>query len=575
MLTVINNDKDNPCLDKNLSLGIDQACFSVINDTPENLALYSVIHDCYVVNCEGLKWSNLTPHSNTTLVVDAKLPLHIFYRDSKGLEWCHDTFNFKQYGHYGWNITDERGGCSSVYTLYDSWNPYLPILAAFMMFLLVATVFKTSKMIIRTVKLFRQRENGIDNDQERLQDSDNSPGLISVTKTSSRLKSVDAFRGIAILLMIFMNNGGGKYYFFEHSPWNGLTVADVVLPWFAWIMGFMIVKSIRLSLQLSISRKRILFRLMRRSLILIFLGLMINSYGQRNYTLWNLRFPGILQLLAITFFVCGALETVFLKPQRSFQYGRLAFLSDIFDSWPQWLFITGLTTLHTLLIFLLPVPGCPEGYLGPGGCHRRGKYVNCTAGAAGYIDREIFGNHMYNKTENPLYRHTLPHDPEGLMNTLSAILIVYLGVHAGRIFFTYYQCSSKLIRWLAWSAVTGLIAGILCNFQKEDGVIPVNKNMMSLSYILATTSFAFLLFAILHLLIDHKKYWNGAPFIYAGANPIFLYVGHYLMKDLFPFAWNIVGPSTHSFFLLMNLWTTVLWGFIAYLLYKKDIILSI
>lgn len=36
---------------------------------------------------------------------------------------------------------------------------------------------------------------------------------------------------IAILLMIFVNNGGGKYYFFEHSPWNGLTVADLVLPW--------------------------------------------------------------------------------------------------------------------------------------------------------------------------------------------------------------------------------------------------------------------------------------------------------------------------------------------------------
>ncbi|XP_051168697.1 heparan-alpha-glucosaminide N-acetyltransferase-like isoform X2 [Leptopilina boulardi] len=576
MLTLINNDKDNPCLNKNLSLGIDQACFSVINDTPGNLTLYSVINDCYVVNCEGLKWATLLPHSNTTLVTEAKLPLHIFFKDSKkGYEWCHDTFNFRQYGHYGWNITDENGGCSSIYTMYTSWNPYLPILAALMMFVLVATIFTTSKMIIRTVKLFRQRENGIDNDHERLQESDASPGLISISKTSSRMKSVDAFRGIAILLMIFVNNGGGKYYFFEHSPWNGLTVADLVLPWFAWIMGFMIVKSIRVSLQLSISRKRILFKLMRRSLILILLGLMVNSYAQTKYTLWNLRFPGILQLLAITFFICAAIETIFLKPQRSFQYGRLVFLSDIFDSWPQWLIVTALTTLHTLMIFLLHVPGCPDGYFGPGGCHRRGKYVNCTGGAVGYIDREIFGNHLYNKTENPLYRHTLPHDPEGLMNTLSAVLIVYLGVHAGRIFFTYYQCTAKMIRWLVWSVVTGLIAGLLCNFEKENGVIPINKNMMSLSYVLATSSFAFLLFTILHLLIDYKKYWTGAPFIYAGANPILLYVGHYLTKGLFPFAWDIMGTPTHTFALLMNLWTTVLWGFIAYLLYRKDIIISI
>jgi predicted acyltransferase len=36
---------------------------------------------------------------------------------------------------------------------------------------------------------------------------------------------------IAILLMIFVNNGGGDYVFFKHAAWNGLTVADLVLPW--------------------------------------------------------------------------------------------------------------------------------------------------------------------------------------------------------------------------------------------------------------------------------------------------------------------------------------------------------
>lgn len=84
-------------------------------------------------------------------------------------------------------------------------------------------------------------------------------------------------------------------------------------------MGFMIVKSIRVNLQLSISRKRILLKLMRRVIILILLGLMVNSYAQDKYTLSNLRFPGILQLLAITFFICAGIETIFLKPQRSFQ----------------------------------------------------------------------------------------------------------------------------------------------------------------------------------------------------------------------------------------------------------------
>lgn len=38
-------------------------------------------------------------------------------------------------------------------------------------------------------------------------------------------------------MMIFVNYGGGKYWFFEHAEWNGLTVADLLFPWFMWMMG--------------------------------------------------------------------------------------------------------------------------------------------------------------------------------------------------------------------------------------------------------------------------------------------------------------------------------------------------
>lgn len=59
-----------------------------------------------------------------------------------------------------------------------------------------------------------------------------------------------------------------------------------------------------------------------------------------------------------------------------------------------------------------------------------------------------------------------------------------------------------------------------------------------------------------------------------GTNPIFLYVGHTLTKGLFPWAWRIVHP-THASVLFMNLWTTVLWTMIAYVLYRKDIIITV
>ena len=37
------------------------------------------------------------------------------------------------------------------------------------------------------------------------------------------------------MLMIFVNFGGGGYWFFSHPPWNGLTVADLVFPWYVFL----------------------------------------------------------------------------------------------------------------------------------------------------------------------------------------------------------------------------------------------------------------------------------------------------------------------------------------------------
>ena len=37
-----------------------------------------------------------------------------------------------------------------------------------------------------------------------------------------------------------------------------------------------------------------------------------------------------------------------------------------------------------------------SGYLGPGGLYDNASYINCTGGAAGYIDRWFFGDgHIY------------------------------------------------------------------------------------------------------------------------------------------------------------------------------------
>ena len=78
----------------------------------------------------------------------------------------------------------------------------------------------------------------------------------------------------------------------------------------------------------------------------------------------------------------------------------------------------------------------------------------------------------------------------------------------------------KIIRLLMWSALLGVIAGGLCGFSKNDGWIPVNKNLWSLSFILTTACFAMFLLAVLYFLIDVVNIWTGTPFHYPSVNSI-------------------------------------------------------
>lgn len=82
---------------------------------------------------------------------------------------------------------------------------------------------------------------------------------------------------------------------------------------------------------------------------------------------------------------------------------------------PQWIFILSCIFLHTMITFLVPIPGCGRGYVGPGGLHEHGKYFNCTGGVAGYIDRAVFGEHMYHHAScHAMYETTQYVDPEGI-----------------------------------------------------------------------------------------------------------------------------------------------------------------
>ena len=62
-----------------------------------------------------------------------------------------------------------------------------------------------------------------------------------------RLISLDVFRGIAITGMILVNMAGvaeQAYPALVHADWNGCTVADLVFPFFLFIVGVAIAFSL-------------------------------------------------------------------------------------------------------------------------------------------------------------------------------------------------------------------------------------------------------------------------------------------------------------------------------------------
>lgn len=83
----------------------------------------------------------------------------------------------------------------------------------------------------------------------------------------------------------------------------------------------------------------------------------------------------------------------------------------------QWIISLVIIGVHSCITFLLHVPGCPPGYLGPGGLHKHSSFENCTGGAAGYIDRFVFKEqHIYSRpSSKKIYHNALRFDPEGVV----------------------------------------------------------------------------------------------------------------------------------------------------------------
>ncbi|NJR71757.1 MAG: DUF1624 domain-containing protein [Gammaproteobacteria bacterium] len=328
------------------------------------------------------------------------------------------------------------------------------------------------------------------------------------TSSSSRLISLDAFRGFTIAGMVLVNNPGdwgNLYSQLAHAEWHGWTFTDWIFPFFLFICG--------VSMTFSLANKRaanphavedkfaLLISLWKRASHYIFIGLMLNFIPK--FDLETLRIPGVLQRIAL----CTMLAAPIV----------------LYCQWQaQLLWIVGLLTFYTAVMLLVPVPDV-NGIVAAGAL-QPGRDVGA------FIDRIFLDGHMWAKSKT--------WDPEGLFSTLSALTSMLFGVLVGHWLAANVSRAEKTV-WM-------LLAGLLCLWLGaiiDATIMPINKSLWTSSYAIAMTGWALLVFGAFYWLIDgnddvslkQKSQRVFLPFTIYGMNALFIFAFSGLVAKMLGF----------------------------------------
>ena len=132
---------------------------------------------------------------------------------------------------------------------------------------------------------------------------------------STRLTSLDLFRGATIAAMILVNNPGNDhaYWPLEHAEWNGWTPTDLIFPFFLFIVGVSLVFSSESRLSRGDSRSLLLRHAFRRAVIIFAIGLALNWLVDLLLSR-GVRIPGVLQRIGICYFAASILY-LYVRPR--------------------------------------------------------------------------------------------------------------------------------------------------------------------------------------------------------------------------------------------------------------------
>lgn len=148
---------------------------------------------------------------------------------------------------------------------------------------------------------------------------------------TKRFESLDVLRGLTVTFMCMVNNPGTWAHMYppmKHASWVGCTPTDLIYPFFIFCAGCAMAFSY--SKFDSFSGKAFM-KLLKRSIGIFMVGLLLNLYPfyptsphcedwtfWQNWTYWlsNKRIMGVLQRIALSYFIAGVLALWLRKPKK-------------------------------------------------------------------------------------------------------------------------------------------------------------------------------------------------------------------------------------------------------------------
>ncbi len=423
---------------------------------------------------------------------------------------------------------------------------------------------------------------------------------LSGETTSQRLYSLDALRGFDMFWIMgaeeIVNemdkatNGNSFWHGFAnqltHPAWNGFHMYDLIFPLFLFMAGAATPFSVGREIEKGKSKSELLMRVIKRGLILVMLGLVVNNglqlpvmlpllYIGTVIWLFQVSFklvksPVAAVLLAAAMTVAAGLMSYFISGGSSISVANVRFgsvlgrigLAYMFANIiyiytkkqsTQVIWFCALLIGYWLLLKFTSAPTFPMGDL-----TQEGNF-------ASYIDRTILPGKLYLGN----------HDPEGLMSTIPAIGTGLLGIMAGTFLKNQTISGAKKAGLLAIAGVIFIGLALIWNVD-----FPINKNLWTSSFVLNVGGISLLLLSLFYYVIDVKGYKQWAFFFKViGMNSILIYIsGHFINWDystngFFRWLGQLLG-NPYNAVAFAICYVGVKWAFL-YFMYKKKVFLRV